>query len=502
MITVYREFQINNGTAPYNYTFTSSNSCVTFDVASGVSTDGIVSTNVTYFDTGCIATSPEIYLSVQDFEGCNKTFTMDVTDPCTTFSVGSISETKSLSFTVPVTGGSGTGGYTYTWNWDNSLFMLKPNGSNGSNGTLDLTLIVSPHGNFNTTIYVQVTDALGCTKLKTYVYSFCQPRTLNAYVALSCLRPGNSHNDVLLNAEACNNVGINWSTLSVSLPPGLTYQHYYQTDPGAIPNLIKISGVSGLAPATYQGTFTVKNNHNTLSNVSTIFITVPNCIALSGSIFIPNFIFRPECDDVLVGASFVLRDLDDVIIHTNPIEWSSFHFIPSVGQSVNGDGDELTTPFGTVVLNNDHEIVYTIDDLTNAPGPDFFQFQVCDNLGNCSSTTDGVVILECFVGPSAVADSFCAICGEATSFYDILANDTIADGTIDIASVVIVTYPTNGSINLDSTGRVSYTSNVGYSGVDTFTYKVANTDGEYSNNAVVTIDVICAGEDTSVNSCN
>lgn len=85
---------------------------------------------------------------------------------------------------------------------------------------------------------------------------------------------------------------------------------------------------------------------------------------------------------------------------------------------------------------------------------------------------------------------------------NVLANDTPPPGeTLDPTSVTIVSPPTAGTAVPNPDGTITYTPQVGFVGVVTFTYVVADTEGTYSLPATVTITVIgippVAGNDTA-----
>jgi len=72
---------------------------------------------------------------------------------------------------------------------------------------------------------------------------------------------------------------------------------------------------------------------------------------------------------------------------------------------------------------------------------------------------------------------------------DVLANDS-DDGTLDPASVTVGSGPSNGSASVDgSTGAVTYTPDSGFTGSDSFTYTVADTEGAVSGEATVSVTV-------------
>ena len=93
--------------------------------------------------------------------------------------------------------------------------------------------------------------------------------------------------------------------------------------------------------------------------------------------------------------------------------------------------------------------------------------------------------------PNANDDAFSGDFNEPVK-GNVLANDTDKDG--DKLSVVSVTQPQNGTVKMFSDGNFTYTPNDGFSGTDTFTYKISDGKGGYGT-AKVTITV---GEDPHV----
>jgi hypothetical protein len=78
---------------------------------------------------------------------------------------------------------------------------------------------------------------------------------------------------------------------------------------------------------------------------------------------------------------------------------------------------------------------------------------------------------------------------------DCTANDVDSDGTIDQASMAMVSAPTNGSLITSETGVVTYTPEAGYVGDDTFTYTVQDDDGATSNVATVIVHIVASAPD-------
>lgn len=72
----------------------------------------------------------------------------------------------------------------------------------------------------------------------------------------------------------------------------------------------------------------------------------------------------------------------------------------------------------------------------------------------------------------------------------VLSNDTPDNTTFNLSSVQIVTAPAHGTATPNSDGTVTYTPTTNYSGADSFTYRVQDSYGYYTNVATVTITVV------------
>jgi len=75
---------------------------------------------------------------------------------------------------------------------------------------------------------------------------------------------------------------------------------------------------------------------------------------------------------------------------------------------------------------------------------------------------------------------------------NVLSNDNANGVPISPATLVIVTPPTNGSATKDNNGNITYISNPGFTGTDSYQYKVQNNNGLFSNVATVNITVVAA----------
>jgi uncharacterized delta-60 repeat protein len=90
--------------------------------------------------------------------------------------------------------------------------------------------------------------------------------------------------------------------------------------------------------------------------------------------------------------------------------------------------------------------------------------------------------------PVAVGDSYW-VSVSTPQMLDVLANDSDIDSAIDPTSIGIVQPPSHGTATPLPDGTVRYTPNAGYRGVESFTYRVRDSLGLFSNAATVQLRV-------------
>jgi type 1 glutamine amidotransferase len=197
----------------------------------------------------------------------------------------------------------------------------------------------------------------------------------------------------------------------------------------------------------------------------------------------------PAANVAPVGAADAYGTVED-----EPLEIAA----PGVlANDTDADGDDLTATGltqpadGAVDLAADGSFTYTPD--AGFAGTDTFTYKASDGTATSAATTVTITVEEgeqppVNTAPEASDDAYSAVGGEPLTLPapGVLANDTDADGNVLTATGV--TQPANGEVTLEADGSFTYTSEAGFSGKDTFTYRA--DDGEdRSAPATVTITV-------------
>ena len=157
------------------------------------------------------------------------------------------------------------------------------------------------------------------------------------------------------------------------------------------------------------------------------------------------------------------------------------------------NGIATVNPSGTITYSSDTETIATEDTLT---------YTVADTAGLISNeVTVTITITQTEpdnLPPVVVEDTATVQAGEAVTI-DVLANDSVSDGTLDKSTLVIVNGPSSGTVEIDTaTGIITYSHDGSASTSDSFSYTVEDDQGELSNEATVTVSI---SQDPVVGSC-
>lgn len=154
---------------------------------------------------------------------------------------------------------------------------------------------------------------------------------------------------------------------------------------------------------------------------------------------------------------------------------------------------------GSATVDDNGTITYTSDGVFT--GTETFTYTVEDTKGAVSNTATVTITItstqeeelteeeeeeEKDTAPTAVDDTATATSAEEITI-DVLAND-INNGN-GLNEVTLVEDASDGIVVINSNGTVSYTSNGSFTGTDTFTYQVSDSDDALSNVATVTITI-------------
>jgi chitodextrinase len=177
----------------------------------------------------------------------------------------------------------------------------------------------------------------------------------------------------------------------------------------------------------------------------------------------------PVSAEVAEGESIVLdlagagSDVDGDVVSVHAVEQPA-HGSTAVG----ADGGVSYTP----------ALGYT--------GSDSFRFRLTDGDRISAWVTATLVVRAVNRAPVAAADS-ATTAGGAAVVIDVTANDRDPDG--DRLTVSIVGTPEKGTLKVGADQRVTYTPAAGFSGTDSFTYRVSDPAGLTSAVTTVTITV-------------
>jgi gliding motility-associated-like protein len=236
-------------------------------------------------------------------------------------------------------------------------------------------------------------------------------------------------------------------------------------------------GFTGSASASY----TVNDNLGATSNIATISISVnkvnnppvANADALQGN------------EGSVITANIVSNDKDsDGSINTATVDLNPL--TPALDQSFSITG-------GTISVDLSGVLTFTPN--AGFSGSTSFTYTVQDNDGATSNAATVTIAIN--KRPVANNDAASTTQGSSVSF-NILSNDTDADGTINPASVDLnPSTPaletslsnSNGTYSVNPSGLLTFTPSSGFGGSASITYTVKDNLGATSNQATITVSV-------------
>lgn len=129
---------------------------------------------------------------------------------------------------------------------------------------------------------------------------------------------------------------------------------------------------------------------------------------------------------------------------------------------------------GEAVINPDGTITYTPDD--NFNGSDELTYEICDVEGGCSTATVSLTVNPINDEPVAQDDTV-EVDEDSEVTIELLGNDSDPldpSGEIDMTTIVIISQPEFGTVEVNDNGTVIYSPGPEFSGEDSFDYQVCD----------------------------
>ncbi len=138
-------------------------------------------------------------------------------------------------------------------------------------------------------------------------------------------------------------------------------------------------------------------------------------------------------------------------------------------------------------------------DITYTPalnffGSDSFTYVVADD-ANATSAQGTVTIVVASVNdaPVTVADTV-ILQEDVAHSIGVLGNDSDVDGTLVLTSVEVIQTPQHGTTSVGTDGLIRYQPDSNFAGSDSFSYRVQDDSGVWSNESVVSIGVTAVND--------
>ncbi|MBL8821071.1 MAG: tandem-95 repeat protein [Planctomycetia bacterium] len=147
---------------------------------------------------------------------------------------------------------------------------------------------------------------------------------------------------------------------------------------------------------------------------------------------------------------------------------------------------------GSIVVNNDGTVSYTHNGSETTS--DSFTYTIKDADGATSNTaTVTITVTPQNDAPVAVDDQE-SITQGGSVVVNVAGNDTDADSSLDLNSIVITQPPANGTLSINGDGTITYTHNGSATTSDSFKYTINDQQGATSNEAQVNITITAGNQ--------
>jgi VCBS repeat-containing protein len=185
---------------------------------------------------------------------------------------------------------------------------------------------------------------------------------------------------------------------------------------------------------------------------------------------------------IIPSTDLLANDIDPDI--DNPFDTLTV-VMPEEGLSLSGA--EVLYDSATGRITYDPSTAVSLQALADGDSAtDSFTYRVVDAAGEISNIVSVEVAIEGINDAPVALNDNPTLNPDGPTVVQVLANDSDIDGTIEPTSLDITLQPAFGSLAIDQ-GVVTYTAFGSFSEADTFRYRVADENGDFSNEATVTI---------------
>ncbi|SMC84509.1 Ig-like domain-containing protein, partial [Pedobacter africanus] len=147
-----------------------------------------------------------------------------------------------------------------------------------------------------------------------------------------------------------------------------------------------------------------------------------------------------------------------------------------------------TSGIAQYTITNPEKVAGNVSNTATVTGLTRSGISVTDISGTAANNDDPTVI-DITRYPIAI-DDYANTKADVEVAVPVINNDKPALFPLDASTLEVKSQPTNGKLSVNKDGKVVYTPNKGFFGIEKFTYKVDDANGLGSNVAIVTITVV------------